>query len=357
MNESAGIRVCYWPGREVTFVRNRTLIKGMREVGITVLDCSGRYKNFSRYIESFTKFLKYRSQADVIFIGFLGQMLVPVARLFSRKPIIFDAFLSTFQTLVNDRKSIHPRGIIARLVRTIEKFSCCLSQTVFLDTEQHINYYINTYCLDRRKFKRLLLGADDSLMKPDPNAESMEFLVQFHGEYQALHGTEYIVEAASLLPDVRFRMIGAGRQYQERIRQAELLGVKNIQFIPWVPFHRIPRYIAEASVCLGIFGKTNKSGLVIPLKIFEALAMAKPVVTADTASIRELLTDGDDVSLCRAADAKDLSRAILELRDNLDLRRKIAEGGYQTYLRKCRPAVLGAQIKMTIHEILSKNAD
>jgi len=39
------LKVCYFPGRESSYVRNRVLINGMRNAGLKVYDCSYHKKN------------------------------------------------------------------------------------------------------------------------------------------------------------------------------------------------------------------------------------------------------------------------------------------------------------------------
>jgi len=336
--------VCYFPGRETGYSRNRVLLKAMREVGIKVFDCSYPKKNCFRYIVGFWNFFKYESQSDVIFIGFLGQFLVPLVKVFTRKPIIFDAFVSIYQTLVFDRKVIVPDGILARMAKFLDVFSCRLADKVILDTNQHIQFFIKEFNLPKEKFHRILVGSDDSVMYPRERNEEKEFLVHFHGEFQALHGTEYIVEAARLLPDVKFQMVGKGRDLKKCLDKVQQNNIDNIQFLGECSYEQLAEHMAKASVCLGIFGNTPKTQMVIPHKVYEALAMKKPVITSDTPAIRELLTDDENVILCQAADAHSLVEAIKKLKKDKNLQNKISKNAYKTFVEYCKPLILGQEI-------------
>jgi len=169
-----------------------------------------------------------------------------------------------------------------------------------------------------------------------------------------LHGVKYIVEAARQLPETKFRMIGSGRELEACISYSRMLKAENVEFIPMVPFETVKSYIKEATICLGIFGETQKAQLVIPIKVYEALAMGKPVITANTPAIRELLTHRKDVFLCNPADSDDLARAILTLLTDADLRKKIATNGHQTFLEQCSPKMIGQDIANLCEEILGR---
>ncbi|MBU1657124.1 MAG: glycosyltransferase [Candidatus Omnitrophica bacterium] len=338
------LKICYLPGREFSYSRTRIFLKGMTEAGIDVYDCSGSGKGFFAYVSGFLKFLMKKGKCDIVLVGFMGHTLMPLVKLFTRKKIIFDAFISIYQTLVFDRGVLAPGSLFAGAARFIDRFACSIADLVLLDTDQHIEYFVREFKLDKNKFRRIPAGADDSVMYPRDDIEGGEFLVHFHGEYQALHGAGYIIEAASMLWEARFQLIGRGREFEACRKEAEKRGLKNVTFVAPVSYDRLPEYMARATVCLGIFGGTEKAAMVIPNKVYEALAMGKAVITSDTPAVRELLTDGENVLLCGSRDAESLTLCIKKLRNNAILRKRIADGGYDLFRKKCLPRHVGREI-------------
>jgi glycosyltransferase involved in cell wall biosynthesis len=247
---------------------------------------------------------------------------------------------------------------MASLVRYVEKQSCEMADKVVLDTEQHINYFLKEYAgLHRERFIRCWLGADDAMAlenkaedRGTARGNDRPFVVHFHGEFQALHGVNYIVEAAALLPEITFRMIGAGMELKGCKDRAAELGVRNIAFYGMVEFSAIPRLIGEADICLGIFGETEKTRLVIPFKVFESLVMGRPVITADTPAIRELFQHRETVYLCKPADPVSLADAIRTLRQDDALRKRIAVNGNALFKATCSPERIG----QTMHGIFQR---
>ena len=345
------LKICYFPGRESSYSRTRVILKGMKDAGVEVLDCSYPERKFFRYIAGFWKFLLYKGKSDIVFIGFFGHFIMPVVKLFTGKKIIFDAFVSVYQTMVFDRKVFRPGTFPARLARLIDRVSCRLADAVILDTDQHIEYFVREYNLKRDRFYRIPASADDSVMFPRPGTDDGDFTVHFHGEFHPLHGVGYILEAAAMLPDVKFQIVGRRKDLLLCLKKGERLESKNVTFIPPVSYERLAGYMAGASVCLGIFGNTRKAGLVIPNKVYEALAMGKPVITADTQAARELLTDGENALLCGRADPKSLAEAIKKLKDDKHLRERIAENGQRIFKEKCSPLVIGRKISAIAERI------
>jgi glycosyltransferase involved in cell wall biosynthesis len=354
VNKSDTIKICYLSGRESSYARTRVILKGMKEAGIEVIDCSFPKRNLLRHISGFYKFLRYRNECDLVFVGFYGQFLVPLVKLFTRKPILFDAFLSTYQTLAIDRQSINPFGALARLARFIDRLSCRLADVVFLDTNAHIDYFVKEFKLNRNKFHRLFAGSDDSVMYPRPKRDEEEFIVHFHGDYQRLHGLEYIIEAAAILPEVKFQIIGNNKTLKICLEKSNKTGVNNITLIPSVVYEKLTEYMGKASICLGIFGDTQKAKMVIPHKAYEALAMAKPLITADTPAARDLLTNGEDAVLCKAT-PNSIAESIIKLKIDPALREKIAQNGHKVFKERCTLLAVGNQIKTAAQGVLQKH--
>lgn len=342
------MKICYLPGRERSYSRTRVLLKGMTEAGIRVIDCSYLKRSPLRYIVSFFRFLKEKDRCDVIFVGFFGQFIVPFVKIVTRKKILFDAFLSTYQTMTEERKAFAFGSLTAKFARFIDKFSAELADKVFLDTDQHIDYYSKEYGLNRDKFLKLPAGSDDSVMNELAGEASDDFIVHLHGEFQALHGAEYVMSAAKLLPEVKFQIIGKGNIFNKCRKKA----LSNTIFISSVSYRELAKLMAKASVCLGIFGDTRKADMVVPNKVYEALAMGKALVTADTPAVREVLIDGENALFCRKADPESLAKAIKKLKEDPVLRKKIALKGNTLFKEKYSSLLLGKIVLKAAEEIL-----
>lgn len=181
---------------------------------------------------------------------------------------------------------------------------------------------------------------------------AVKFRVGFWGKFIPLQGVAYIVKAAKMLenePDIFFTLIGSGQTFQAAAALAKELKLSNLELPGLAAFADLPSQLRNFDVGLGIFGNTPKTQRVIPNKIYEAIALAMPVITSQTAAIEELFTDRENILLCRTADAADLAAKILLLKNDPALRQKIAQGGYQLYQEHCRPAVIAKQLMVDLN--------
>ena len=165
-----------------------------------------------------------------------------------------------------------------------------------------------------------------------------------------MQGVIFILEAARLLEDnkdIQFNIVSS------RIKRThEKKGFLNVNFINDVLYEKLPDYISQADLCLGIFGDTNKTQRVIPHKVYEYVSMKKPVITADTPAVRELFND-DDLYLVPAANPQELAKAILKLKADRELREKLAQNSYNKFMQKCTLETLGKELVKIINEIQS----
>ena len=265
-----------------------------------------------------------------------------MAKFLTRKPVIFDAFVSIYDSTVFDRKNTKERSLKAKYFWFIDWLSCKLADKVILDTNEHIKYFVSEFGLKREKFERIFVGTDGSVFYPrEFKKDENKLVIHFHGTNIPLQGVEYILGSAKILEseeDIEFNMIGSSikKEYGNQ-------GYKNINFIENVPYEKLHEYISEADICLGIFGDTKKTQRVIPNKIYECIACKKPIVTADSLAIRELFNE-EDLMLVSTANSKEIAQAVLELKKNLELRKKLAQNGYNKIIQNCIPKILGAKL-------------
>ena len=291
------------------------------------------------YIRLLIRYLRLEDH-DAVVVGYNGYFDMPLAKLLAkirRKPLIFTPVFPLYETSVEDREYINRESISSKIIHLIDEISCRLADLIIIETETYLKHYCQEFKISKEKFFKIPLGADETNFSPRPERPthgSDHLRILFYGKFIPLQGIPYIVKAAKLLEknkDVEFEIIGSGQLSEEIRKLTKNLEIKNVSFIDWVNYGDLPHHIQKADICLGIFGTTKKAQRGIPIKVYEALSMKKPVVTGDSPAASEVFKHKVNCILCEMGNPEALAESILLLKENKDLREEIAEAGFKLY--------------------------
>lgn len=347
------MKVLYFGSYKPSYPRNKVVIQGLRENKVEVIECNARSASLFKFFKLLIKHFRLKDYYDMMIVGFPGQEVMFLARLLTRKPIVFDVFTSHYMGYILDRKYFSASSWRASYYRFLDRWSCKLADVVILDTQAHIDFFVKEFKLPAHKFKRIWLGANTKLHQPKVGQENEIFSALFWGSFIPLQGVEHIIRAAKILEaePVVFNLIGMGQTYASTKKLAEDLNLKNVNFLGRLADGILVDYIRTADICLGTFSDSLKADITIQNKIFESLASKKTIITEKTSSLQELLGDGQGVLFCEKANPEDLARKILVLKNDKALNDKIAEAGYQLFLEKLTPKKIGQDLIEVLNTI------
>ncbi len=336
----------FWGTFDLGKPRVRILLQGLKENGIapTIIhkDIWGDVEDKSQVKSSKDKLVKigrfllaypilicrylFAPKHDVVVISYLGHFDVILVWLFAkarRKKIVWDAFLSLYNTVVEDRKMVSKGSIVAKLLYALEWLACRAADTIVLDTHAHGEYFVSTFNVPREKVKTAFVGAELEKFPTTSHKQASGNTapnVLFYGQFIPLHGISVIHDAALLLrnENINWTIIGEGQMASAFAEALEKKPLSKLNWIKWVQYEELVSQIHNADICLGIFGDTEKASRVIPNKVFQIISSGVPLVTMDSPAIREIFTEPrPGVKLCKAGNAEDLAEKILQMRDEL----------------------------------------
>jgi len=379
-SEIEAMRIVFWGTYDLGKPRNRILLRGLRENEVEVVEChadvwSGiedksqvtgwgrRFMLLLRWIFAYpgliVRYLRLPKH-DAVIVGYPGQVdvlvLWPFARL-RRVPVVLDAFLSLYNTVVEDRAIVGPSHPVARLLYGLEWLACRAAHRVVLDTKAHAEYFETTYRLSSRRTAAVFVGVEPEAFPPRGAGKSdrppdAPVTVLFYGQFIPLHGVETIVRAARTTGDlaVEWVLIGQGQEEAKIRRMLKDRPVKNLTWIPWVDYGELKDWIARADICLGIFGDTGKAARVIPNKVFQVLAAGAPLITRDSPAIRELVNDETPgVCLVPPGDPAALADAVQRFgKERVHFAGTMLHGGLRTLIA---PIASGAKLVRLLQEM------
>jgi len=373
------MRVVIWGTYDTGKPRVRILLRGLRENGVELIECHrelwGGIEDKSQLAGVFTKmriFLRWLvaypvliwrylrlPRHDVVLVGYLGHLDVLVLWLFARLrrvPVVWDTFLSLYDTVVNDRQLVSVRNPLARMLFAWEWLACRAADYVLLDTRAHADYFARTFGIPSEHTGNVLVGVEPEIFHPEvkkPVTTEGSLVILFYGQCIPLHGISTILQAAKAadsLP-IHWILIGQGQEEQKIREMLQDTPSNNIEWIPWVPYKRLIEYIGHSDICLGIFGTSGKAGRVIPNKVFQVIACKKPLITRDSTAIRELLSpDMPGIYLVNPGDADALLAAVREFMEERPDLATISL--YAGSVEEIQPSNIGKRLVRILTEIM-----
>lgn len=350
------MKVCYFGIFDPNFTRSRVILKGLERNGVVVHVVNDRTPSWKKYSNLIKQHRALKGDYDAMLVGFPGYFTIFLARILTTKPIIFDAYISYYDGLL-DRRSyskFHPRAIIARIV---DFFGVLCSAATLTINSEYKKFFVDVIHVSERKMHILRKGADTDIFYQRPQSTNKDkniFTVGWWGTFIPLHGVEYIVEAAELLKgqQVKIQMIGRGQLKDRTANEILKRGLTNIELLAPVSYADLPAAIADFDLVLGLFGATPKSLRCVTNKVYEALALGKPVITEDSGANREIFTDKKDVFMIPPGDARALVDGIVQLKNDRALLATIAKSGDELFKREFTIEKIGANLVRMIQACL-----
>ena len=350
------MRICFFGTYDPDYSRTRVLLSGLRQKGVDVVECRIDRRGTSRlgaYRELIRRFRAIPDRRfDLLCVAFPGHTAAWLARVLAwRTPLAFDALLSLYDSNVEDRQLYSRLSLRALRDWLLDFTNVHLADLVYVDTRLHAAYFARRFFARERSLLVVPVGTDDALFRPGTSVRRAcdRGIVHFHGTYIPLHGIPHILEAARLLrhAPLTFRLLGDGQEYARARSKASEQALSNVEFVGRVPPSELPRFIADSDICLGIFGDSAKARRVIPNKVYECLAMGKPVVTARTPAVLERFSD-ESLELCEPANGHSLAAHLQALWGNRPRREALGAAGLRVVRERLTPARIAADFLASV---------
>jgi colanic acid biosynthesis glycosyl transferase WcaI len=249
----------------------------------------------------------YKFKAPDIVIATSPQFLVAlagyvVARML-RAPFVFEV------------RDLWPASIVAvgalrqgspqvRLLEMLERYLYRHADHIVVVTDT-FKQMIVSKGISEDKITVLKNGVDLKLFHPGPKPEELirkhhldgKFVISYVGTIGMAHGVDMILEAAQRLkqfPDIHFVIVGDGAERTNLRACAEREGLANVSFPGSVSRPEVREWMVVSDVCLVPLRDRPIFRTVIPSKMFEIMACARPMI---------LSVYGEAAQLVRQAEA------------------------------------------------------
>jgi glycosyltransferase involved in cell wall biosynthesis len=142
-------------------------------------------------------------------------------------------------------------------------------------------------------------------------------VVAYAGHLYPWKGSDAVLRALARVPGARGLVIGGHPREADWARVHDLareLGVADrVTFTGFVASTDVPARLAEASIFVVPTVATPSARYTSPLKLFEYMAMGRPIVVTDLPSVREIIADGVNGLIVPPDDPEAMAAALARL--------------------------------------------
>jgi len=134
------MKICFF-GSYTSDPMNSILKKKLELQGIEIIECNEEIKNLFSFFRAYLKLpFKHRKKKYDLMIIPLWRALItlPLAKIISKKPIIYYGYMPIYDTVVNDRKIAKPNSILARFIFFVEKMAWRWSDMILKESYTEI---------------------------------------------------------------------------------------------------------------------------------------------------------------------------------------------------------------------------
>jgi len=238
------------------------------------------------------------------FTAISGRML----SFFKRTPWVMevrDLWPDSIAAVGSMNKSLSP----FKVLKKIEHHLYLSASKIIVVTDSFKKYLIEKHQINQDKvgvFKNGVLVSN--FKSPEANAVTAlkktlglqnKIIVSYIGTHGLAHGLKFILESISKIsnPTLHFLFIGDGAEKENLIKYSKTLHSKNFTFLKSITKSDVPLYIDMSDYSLVNLKKSDEFKCVIPSKIFENIAMYKPILLGVEGESEKLIDDYE-VGVC-----------------------------------------------------------
>ena len=196
---------------------------------------------------------------------------------------------------------MNKKSISFRILKRIEHHLYLSAQKIIVVTDSFKEYLIEKHFIPSEKIgvsKNGVLVNKFKKIDSEKLSELKESLglknkivISFLGTHGLAHALRFILDSISKIKDTKyhFLFVGDGSDKETLLKYSQTLNSNNFTFLKSVAKNEMPLYIDRSDYSLVNLKKSNEFKNVIPSKIFENIAMYKPILLGVEGEAKELI--------------------------------------------------------------------
>jgi glycosyltransferase involved in cell wall biosynthesis len=257
--------------------------------------------------------------------------------------------------------AITNRAVI-RMLEYLEVFAYRKADRIVVVTDAFKRYIIEKG-IDAEKIEVIKNGVDLGFYEPATRDQAIakefglqgKFVASYFGTHGMAHHLETILEAAQELqryPEIVFLLVGEGAERNRLSVLCNQLRLKNVVMVGQQPKGKMPALWALSDVSLVLLKKSDLFKTVIPSKIFESMAMEKPIILGVEGESQAIIQTAEAGLCIEPENARELAARVLELYSDRDLRTSLGRNGRRCVAEQFNREVLAQRYKVLIASVV-----
>jgi glycosyltransferase involved in cell wall biosynthesis len=184
---------------------------------------------------------------------------------------------------------------------------------------------------------------------------SSRFVLAYIGTLGMAHNLITLVEVADLLqnnPDIHFLIVGDGAEKERIAAGIKTRQLKNMTLLPLQPKQHVPYYLSQIDVGLVILRDDPLFRTVIPSKMFEFMAMQRPILlAAPEGEATHIVTNFNCGVVVEPDNPQKFAEKVIQLYDHPESCMSMGQKGYQAALNHFNRDLLAGQMFKIIQDL------
>lgn len=163
-----------------------------------------------------------------------------------------------------------------------------------------------------------------------------KFVIMYAGAHGVANNLLSVIKAAEILKDykdIAFVFFGDGGEKNNLINYVKEKNIENVYFEDPVSHNLVPSILKTSDVCITHLRKVESFKLVRPNKIFEYMAVAKPVICGIHGEATEIVNEAQAGICVEPENSQRIADAVLQFYNNPDQAKSMGNNGYE-YISK-----------------------
>ena len=228
------------------------------------------------------------------------------------------------------------KPITIKLWKQTEKYCVRQANRIITVVDEAKEHYVHDYGVSPQKVTVVMNAEDLDYFCSLPVKEEIVSKYQpyvtiaYIGGFGHHRGIQTTISAMPKImleiPRSKLLLIGSGNNEDELRQLARKEGVEEaVEFVGWQPFTLVPSYIAASQVCLVPHIASGFTDTTVPHKIFQYMAMGKPVITSSAKPLARIIKETGAGIVYPSGDAATLAETVIRIYQDEELAAKLRQ--------------------------------